>query len=132
MADYTIFKVNSTDYTPQLIRQDYHLTRADVVETWTDANYKTHLEVVRTRVTGSLKLLFQNTTEYDGFLTNLVAVRASNGTYTLQLHVDNSASTTALETIYAAVTVDVGTTYGTPMYGYYPTAFVATVTIEEV
>ena len=132
MADYTIFKVNSTDYTPQLIRQDYHLTRADVVETWTDANYKTHLEVVRTRVAGSLKLLFQNPTDYDNFLTTLSGVRSADGYYTLQLHVDNTASTTALETIYAAVTVDVGTTYGTPMYGYYPTAFVATVTIEEV
>lgn len=129
---YVIFKIGATDYTPKLIRQDYDVEVRDVTETWVDANYLTHNEVVRTRVSGTVRLLFQSPAEYNAFQTDLAAVRAADGTYTLDVRATNKESTASLEHITATLTQAVAPTYGTPMYEYYPAAFTAVLTITEV
>lgn len=130
MADYKIFKINNVDYTQYLRTEEYNVMRADVIDTWTDGNRITRGFVTRTRVSGSLRLVFR-ASEYDTFLANMQTAKNADGTYNIECHVNND--NTGTETVQAKAFIEMNSSvvFGIRMYEYVPTAMVVELTIEE-
>ena len=125
-----LFKVNSVDYTPHLKLTDYQIGRTDEIETWVDANHVTHGNVVRRRISGSLKMVLESS-DYNSFLTNMNAVRQSDGSYSLYLHDNTGSTNTVTENVYCYVTIQTKVVYGTKNYAYLPTATEVILSFEE-
>ena len=130
MADYKIFKINNVDYTQYLRTEEYNVMRADVIDTWTDGNRITRGFVTRTRITGSLRLVFR-ASEYNTFLNNMQTAKNADGTYNIECHVNNDNTGTETVSIKAFIEMNRSVVFGLQSYEYIPTAMVVNIDIEE-
>ena len=130
MADYKIFKINSVDYTPYLRTEDYNVIREDVIETWTDANRITRGHVLRTRLTGQVRLVFR-ASEFNTFLTNMTTAKNADGTYNIYCHVNNDDTGTENVAANVFITMSSQVVFGVKTYEYLPTAMVVNLSFEE-
>lgn len=96
------FKIGSTDLTPWENIQDHAVNRADVYETWTDGNWIDHRVIARTRISGTVKLGFQNAADFAAFTALLSSARDPEGFYPVTVY---CANTGTLETIDAFLDV---------------------------
>lgn len=78
------------DYTSAVDWQNYNVNQEDVVTTWTDANYRDHENVTRTRIFGTVDVGFSLENRLTAFLNVLSRARASDGTNKLTLYVENT------------------------------------------
>lgn len=62
---------------------------------WTDANYAEHREYVRTKIGGSLEVVFENATKYNAFLAVINA--SVDGLYTVEATITNTGETKIFE-----------------------------------
>lgn len=131
MADYVIFKIGSVDYTDKIKLTDYAAARADVTETWVDGNYITHSSVIRTRVSGSVKMILR-TAEYNQLLSDMETAKIQPGVYTISAHIDNETASTENVTISAIVTVTAKSVFMPKVYQFNPTAFEVVLEFEEI
>lgn len=130
MADYVIFKIGNTDYTPYLRTEEYSVLRQDVIENWVDANRITRGHVLRTRITGRVRLVFR-ASEFDSFLTVWSTAKNADGTYTFTVHVNNDTTSNENIEINAYATLSSSVVFGIKMYEYMPTAMVVEIEFEE-
>lgn len=130
MADYVILKINNVDYTQYLRTESYNVIREDVLETWTDANRITRGHVLRTRVTGAVRLVFR-ASDYNTFLGNMQTAKNADGTYDIECHVNNDNTGTETVNVKAFMNMSSEVVYGTSSYGYVPTAMVVELSFEE-
>lgn len=130
MADYKILKINNVDYTQYLRTEEYNMMRADVIDTWTDGNRITRGFVTRTRVSGSLRLVFR-ASEYDTFLNNMQTAKNADGTYNVECHVNNDNTGTETVQVKAFIEMNSSVVFGIRLYEYVPTAMVVELQIEE-
>lgn len=77
------------DMTGKMDIQGYGLNRADVYQTWTDGNWLDHRDVVRTRISGAVKLGFSSEADYRSFLENLAAAATADGSVHVKAYVNN-------------------------------------------
>lgn len=80
-----------TDFTDKVTLGSYDVNYEDTEEDWTDADYVTHRIVPRSKIKGSLELLFSTKYDYNKFLQLIKMNRIVNGNgYTqLKVHVNN-------------------------------------------
>ena len=131
MADFQLFVVGSVDYTGKVKQTEYDVHQDDVVENWVDGNHRTRSSVIRTRVSGSVKLLLKKA-EYNQFLADMeTAKTVASNTYSIGVHPNNVTTGTGLVTINALCTVSAEVAYGTQTYSYQPAAMYVTVDFEE-
>lgn len=78
--------VNMTD---NMDIQNCGLNQANVYQTWTDGNWEDHRDVVRTRVSGSVKLGFASEANFNTFLTSIAAAELEDGTVKIKAYVNN-------------------------------------------
>ena len=131
MADYVIFKIGSVDYTDKIKLSEYKAERADVTEQWIDGNYITRSSVIRTRVSGAVKMVLR-AAEYNTFLNDLETAKIQPGVYSLSVHVDNETTATENVTISAFVTVEAKTVFMPQVYQFQPTALEVDIEFEEI
>ena len=98
------FKINTTDLSQYEDKQNHNINAVDVYSTWTDGNWKDHRVIARTRITGTLKLGFANSTDFSSFLTLLTTARNANGYYPIKIYVANTGTE---ETVNAFLDVSV-------------------------
>jgi len=77
------------DYTSYVDWKSYSVNQEDIVTTWTDANYKDHESVARTRISGTVTVGFSIEGRLTAFLGVLSRARAQDGTNMLTLYVEN-------------------------------------------
>lgn len=131
MSDYQIFIVGTTaDYTPYLNTQDYNVMRADVLETWTDANHLTRGHILRTRISGSIRLVMR-TAVFEQFLTDWATAKNADGSHSIQVHVDNATTATEVTSADVFATMSTKVLYAPVGYSYEPTAMDVTIEFEE-
>ena len=130
MADYKIFKINNVDYTSYLRTEEYNVIREDVIETWTDGNRITRGHVLRTRLTGQVKLVFR-ASEYNTFLSNMTSAKNADGTYNIYCHVNNDDTSTENVSAKVFMTISSAVVFGIQQYEYIPTAMVVNLSFEE-
>lgn len=97
-----LFKIGSTDLTAFEDREKHSVNKAEEYATWTDGNWITHQELVRTRVSGSVFLKFKKIADYTTFKSLLTSERNANGYYSVTVWVSNTQTS---ETINAFLTV---------------------------
>ena len=86
-----LFVVGGKDFTNHITVPSYKVNKEPVTETWTDANYVDHSEVIRTRISGNFKLLYDDVSELDEFFDTIEAAKAASddGTVTATLYLNN-------------------------------------------
>lgn len=71
MASITLFQIGNTDLTDYVDIQNYDVQKEPIYEEWTDGNYVNHRNIVRTRIKGTVKVGFRNSTDVASFLSVL-------------------------------------------------------------
>ena len=85
-----LFSINGIDYTSHItVSNPYTVNKEDVYEEWTDANYKKHKELLRSRVAGSFTMLFNDPNEYLSFLSLLNEMKEADGTTLASFYCNN-------------------------------------------
>ena len=131
MADFKLFTVGNADYTGKVKQTEYDVHRDDVTENWVDGNHRTRSSLIRTRVSGSIKLNLKKS-EYNQFLTDMQNAKdTATNTYAIAVHPNNLTTGTELVSINALCTVSSEVAYGTESRGYHPAAMYVTVDFEE-
>lgn len=92
MSSPIFFKLGSTDLSPAADIQNWKVDQVDVYQEWTDGNWIDHREIVRQRIEGSFQLGFKTESAWTDFTTLLAAAKNAAGYYTLQIYVNNLAS----------------------------------------
>ena len=96
MATIVFFQIGSTDLTPYIDIQNFNINSEEVYETWTDGNFVEHRDISRSRISGTLKLGFDDLTDFDNFRSLLASNRNINGYYPIQIYVNNLNSTQSI------------------------------------
>lgn len=93
-----LFKISTTDLTAWEKTAEHNVNRQDIYTTWTDGNWAEHREIVRTKVSGTVKLGFKRESEFSAFISLLSSARNANGYYPITVWCSN---TNTSETINA-------------------------------
>lgn len=85
-----LFKVDSTDYTNNIINESYEVQDNDVYQSWTDANFITHREKVRTKVEGKFTMRFRSLSTYQNFVTYMASKKTTGSYYPCSVYCNNT------------------------------------------
>ena len=129
--NYRLFYVDDVDFSDAVNTRDYKVNWEDEVETWTDANRKTHGTVIRKRISGTLQLLFTSHTQYNYFVDCMTAAKTPEGKYYIGVHVNNEATSTMIHKFYAFVDFSTKVVYATKAFHRLPVVAQVDLKIEE-
>lgn len=76
-----LFKIGNTDLTQYVDIQNYDVNNTPEYMEWTDANHIRHRDVIRTRLSGTVKLGFLGSTDVAAFLSVLSSNITAGGYY---------------------------------------------------
>ena len=93
-----IFKLNNKDYTKFLQDDSYNVNSVDIGESWTDANYKKHINQIF-KVQGSFNLVFVKDSDYNTFLSDVESSKNADDFVVCTVHVINLNTTKQIECI---------------------------------
>lgn len=65
----TLFKINNTDFSGNIVDGSYQVSKANVYKTYEDANGATHRRFIRTKISGKFQMFFRTLQEYQAFVT---------------------------------------------------------------
>lgn len=94
MAEKIMFKIGLTDYSKNVVGENYSVQSNDEYETWTDANGKEHRSAYRQRISGTFEMYFPTMADYTNFASLLATSKHSDLTYSVTIY-DNK---TGIET----------------------------------
>lgn len=85
-----LFMIGEDDFTPYITVPSYKINNVPVYNTWTDANYKQHRDILRYKISGSFKLLFNSETDLNRFLDDIENMEdVTTGTVPVKVYVNN-------------------------------------------
>lgn len=82
----TMFMVGEEDYSSRVVAENYKISSKPEYELWTDANGREHRSKYRSRVSGTLEMLFLSINEYQDFIYLLESTQARDLTYPLTVY----------------------------------------------
>ncbi len=85
-----IFKINTTDLSQWVDRENYNCNKTDVFQNWTDGNWVNHRDFVRTQIKATITLKFSRETDFNAFKALLTSERNANGYYPVTVWVNNT------------------------------------------
>lgn len=91
------FKIGNTDLTAYEDIQNHDVQREDIYTSWTDGNWVDHREIVRTRVTGTVKLGFRKAADFAAFQTLLGTAQDPEGYYPVSVYCANTGTTETVD-----------------------------------
>lgn len=85
-----LFMIGEDDFTNFITVPSYKVNYGPVYNTWTDANYKQHRDILRYKVQGSFKLLFDTEEDLNRFLDDVYNFEdITTGTVPIKVYVNN-------------------------------------------
>lgn len=94
MAISILFKVDTTDYTGNVVQNTWNVNRLPVYKTYKDANEETHRRFLRNKISGKFQMAFSSIDDYASFKAVLDSKRSATN-YTLPCTVyDNMSGST--------------------------------------
>lgn len=112
MAEKIMFKVGLTDYSRNVVGENYSVQSNDEYETWTDANGKEHRSAYRQRISGTFELYFTNEAEYLSFQSVLEDNKRADLTYPITIYDSRTGNE---EDIFAFINYNI-TLYRNPAF----------------
>lgn len=91
-----IFELNSSDYTNYIQDDSFNVIQANIGESWTDGNYKTHSNQIL-KVQGSFDMAFITDDEFDQFLEDIESSKNNDGYVECEIFVNNMNTTKQIE-----------------------------------
>ena len=88
-ANDNIFKLNTTDYSSNVIAENYNVNLKPVYQEWTDGGQVKHRDIVARKLQGSFQMYFATATNLQTFLTALANCKTTANTYPVQLKANN-------------------------------------------
>ena len=89
MADNTIFKLNTTDYSAYVVAENYNVNLKPVYQEWKDGGQVKHRDIVARKLQGTFQMYFATATNLQTFLTALANCKTTANTYPVQLKANN-------------------------------------------
>ena len=89
MADNTIFKLNTTDYSAYVVAENYNVNLKPVYQEWKDGGQVKHRDIVAKKLQGTFQMYFDTATNLQTFLTALANCKTTANTYPVQLKANN-------------------------------------------
>ncbi len=123
-----MFKIGNTDYSTYVIKRKHKVNDTKEINTWTDANHKTHSDLIRTRATGSITLSFFSATDYNNFVSVVNSAQGNDGKFAVTVYVNNRNTSV---TMNAFLTFSVKTAFQSSDYGGEPAMFQVDIKLEE-
>lgn len=84
-----MFKVGNTDYSSNVVAEQYAVRSVPQYTAWTDANGKEHRSVYREQISGSFSMFFPTITDFNSFCAYLDTQVANDTSYPCQVWVNN-------------------------------------------
>lgn len=76
-----LFIIGDHDYTEFITVPSYKINNGPVYNEWTDANYKKHRDILRYKITGTFKMLFNTEEDLNQFLDDIYNYEDASGGY---------------------------------------------------
>jgi hypothetical protein len=86
-----LFKIGDEDFTNLIQVPSYKVNNKPVYNTWTDADYIDHRDIVREKIRGSFRMLIDSDEDLLRWLTAISNYTTSGGYVPVTLYVDNLA-----------------------------------------
>lgn len=87
-----LFSINGIDFTRHITAPSYEVNEESVCNEWTDANKVDHRDVIRTRVSGSFDVIFDNEPDLNTFI-NMVNDKDKSDRVEATVYVNNKMTT---------------------------------------
>lgn len=101
MSSTIFFKLGSSSSSGDLSAfadiQNYNVNKADVYQDWTDGNWISHREIVRTRISGTVTLGFKTATDWNAFISLLNSTRTAAGYFPVTVWVNNTGASESID-----------------------------------
>ena len=91
------FKIGATDFSGAVDVQSYAVNNNEVYESWTDANWIEHRNVVRHRIEGRLTLGYRKATDFATAVSTIATAVSANGYAACTLLALNDGTTHAAD-----------------------------------
>ena len=91
------FKINQTDFSTYVDKQNYSCNRLDEGEEWQDGNWLTHMVVARQRVTGAFELGFSKASDFSSAVSLLSSGKNADGTYNVACYINNEGASASIK-----------------------------------
>ena len=95
MAISTLFKINTTDLTGNVVQNTWQVNNLPVYKEYKDANEETHRRFLRNKISGTFQMVFKDVTDYATF-QGLLATNRSATNFTVPCTVYDNISGTLL------------------------------------
>lgn len=97
MAISILFKVDTTDYTGNVVQNTWNVNKLPVYKTYKDANEETHRRFLRNKISGKFQMVFSSISDYASFKAVLEAKKsATNFTVPCTVYDNMSGSTVTI------------------------------------
>ena len=94
MAISILFKVDTVDYTKNIVQNTWNVNKLPVYKTYKDANEETHRRFLRNKISGKFQMAFSSIADYASFKAVLDSKRsATNFTLPCTVYDNISGST---------------------------------------
>lgn len=114
IEEHPLFELNGVDYTPYIEAPTWKVNATEIYEEKQNADKKFLRTVIRTRITGTFKLVFDDIPAYEKFISDAWNLKGNCGEVTVNLWVNNMLSYRTGVKIY--MTFD-GHRYEVPLMG---------------
>lgn len=84
-----LFKMGDVDFTKCIRMGTYKVNSKDVYNEWVDGNYKTHRDIVRSKVKGTFSLYFTDASKEEEFFDILNSITGTGGQTPVSVYVNN-------------------------------------------
>ena len=128
MRQVTMFVLGASDLTEKVNMRKFKVNAEDEIRTWVDANHVTHGDFIRSKIKGSLQLLFLSATEYNQFVTLVNDTRGNDGKYQVEVYVDSRGESVEINAFLEFTT---NTVFANDAYNGVPMVFQVDVKLEE-
>ncbi len=128
MRQVTMFVLGASDLTEKVNMRKFKVNAEDEIRTWVDANHVTHGDFIRSKIKGSLQLLFLSATEYNQFVTLANETRGNDGKYQVEVYVDSRGESVEINAFLEFTTK---TVFANDAYNGVPMVFQVDVKLEE-
>lgn len=89
MRTLSLLVIGMHDYTRFIKMPTYTVNDVDQYNEWTDANGGYHRDVYRSSAQGTFTLLFEDTRDFENFMTDINNGRLTDGTIMLLIYLNN-------------------------------------------
>ena len=89
----TFFQVGLTDFSSAVDPQDFDVNLVEVYDTWTDANWIEHRDIIRTRIQGRLVLGYASAADFAAAVSAISTALSANGYASCTLYCNNDGTT---------------------------------------